>query len=44
VAARFNQAVVDHLVEGAKEGFKSSGVAQESIDFEFGAGIVLKSL
>jgi 6,7-dimethyl-8-ribityllumazine synthase len=32
VAARFNQSVVDHLVEGAKEGFKSSGVAQESID------------
>src|SRR5207245_1807632 len=32
VAARFNQAVVDHLVEGAKKGFKSSGVAQESID------------
>src|SRR5207244_10037679 len=32
VAARFNQSVVDLLVEGAKEGFKSSGVAQESID------------
>ena len=32
VAARFNQSVVDHLVEGAKEGFKGSGVAQESID------------
>jgi 6,7-dimethyl-8-ribityllumazine synthase len=32
VAARFNQSVVDQLVEGAKEGFKSSGVAQESID------------
>jgi 6,7-dimethyl-8-ribityllumazine synthase len=32
VAARFNQSVVDHLVEGAKEGFKSSGVAEESID------------
>jgi 6,7-dimethyl-8-ribityllumazine synthase len=32
VAARFNQSVVAHLVEGAKEGFKSSGVAQESID------------
>jgi 6,7-dimethyl-8-ribityllumazine synthase len=32
VAARFNQSVVDHLVEGAKKGFKSSGVAQESID------------
>ena len=32
VAARFNQSVVDHLVEGAKEGFKSNKVAEESID------------
>ena len=32
VAARFNQSVVDHLVEGAKEGFKNNKVAEESID------------
>lgn len=32
VAARFNQSVVDHLVEGAKEGFKRKGVAEESLD------------
>jgi 6,7-dimethyl-8-ribityllumazine synthase len=32
VASRFNQSVVDHLVEGANEGFKRNGVAEESID------------
>jgi 6,7-dimethyl-8-ribityllumazine synthase len=32
IAARFNQSVVDLLVDGAKEGFKSSGIAEESVD------------
>ena len=32
IASRFNQSVVDHLVEGAKEGFKSGKVAEDSID------------
>src|SRR5437660_3348860 len=32
VASRFNQSVVDRLVEGAKEGFKSHQVAENSID------------
>jgi 6,7-dimethyl-8-ribityllumazine synthase len=32
IAARFNQSVVDLLVEGANEGFKRNGVAEESID------------
>jgi 6,7-dimethyl-8-ribityllumazine synthase len=32
VASRFNQDVVDRLVQGAKDGFKSSKVAEDSID------------
>jgi 6,7-dimethyl-8-ribityllumazine synthase len=32
VAARFNQSVVDLLVQGAKEGFESRGVSEESLD------------
>ena len=32
VAARFNQDVVDRLVQGAQEGFKSNGVIEDSID------------
>jgi 6,7-dimethyl-8-ribityllumazine synthase len=32
VASRFNQSVVDRLVEGAKEGFKSHQIAEDSID------------
>ncbi|HEV2946518.1 MAG TPA: 6,7-dimethyl-8-ribityllumazine synthase [Gemmataceae bacterium] len=32
VAARFNQDVVDRLVQGAQDGFKSSRVAEDSID------------
>src|SRR5690349_13593403 len=32
VASRFNQAVVDRLVDGAKEGFKSLQIAENSID------------
>jgi 6,7-dimethyl-8-ribityllumazine synthase len=32
VAARFNQDVVMHLVDGAKEGFKSKHIAEDSID------------
>ncbi|MBL8796568.1 MAG: 6,7-dimethyl-8-ribityllumazine synthase [Planctomycetia bacterium] len=32
VAARFNQAVVERLVEGARDGLKRHGVAPESID------------
>jgi len=32
LAARFNQNVVDLLVDGAKEGFASQGVSEESLD------------
>src|SRR5262249_27959239 len=32
VASRFNQEVVDRLVQGAKDGFKSSKVLEDSID------------
>src|SRR5438132_8913747 len=32
VAARFNQSVVDPLVDGAKEGFQRQGVGEESVD------------
>jgi len=32
VASRFNQSVVERLVEGAKEGFKSHQIAEDSID------------
>jgi len=32
VASRFNQEVVDRLVQGAQDGFKSSRVAEEYID------------
>jgi len=32
VAARFNQAVVERLVEGARDGLKRHGVAPEAID------------
>jgi len=32
VAARFNQSVVDRLVDGAKEGFQRQGVGEESVD------------
>lgn len=32
VASRFNQSVVDRLVEGAKEGLKSHQIAEDSID------------
>lgn len=32
VAARFNQFVVESLVEGAKDGFKQRGVADDSVD------------
>ncbi len=32
VASRFNQDVVDRLVQGAQEGFKSNGVIEDSID------------
>jgi 6,7-dimethyl-8-ribityllumazine synthase len=32
VAARFNQFIVDHLVEGALDGLKRHGVADESVD------------
>jgi 6,7-dimethyl-8-ribityllumazine synthase len=33
VAARFNQDIVQRLVDGAKEGFKSHGVAEDSLDW-----------
>lgn len=32
VAARFNQAVVERLVEGARDGLKRHGVAEDAID------------
>src|SRR5260370_31829824 len=32
VAARFNQNVVEKLLDGANEGFKSLGVTEESLD------------
>jgi 6,7-dimethyl-8-ribityllumazine synthase len=32
VAARFNQEVVDRLVEGAREGLKKHGVADDAVD------------
>jgi 6,7-dimethyl-8-ribityllumazine synthase len=32
VASRFNQDVVDRLVQGAEDGFKSSKIAEDSID------------
>src|SRR5205823_13270573 len=32
IASRFNQSVVDRLVEGAKEGFKYHQIAEDSID------------
>jgi 6,7-dimethyl-8-ribityllumazine synthase len=32
VAARFNQFVVEHLVQGALDGFKRHGVADDAID------------
>ena len=38
VAARFNQDVVDRLVQGAQDGFKSSRVAEDSIDLSWVPG------
>jgi 6,7-dimethyl-8-ribityllumazine synthase len=38
VASRFNQDVVDRLVQGAKHGFKSSKVAEDSIDLAWVPG------
>src|SRR3977135_3934020 len=32
VAARFNQFIVKHLVDGALDGFKRHGVAEDAID------------